>query len=230
MAYANVVNVVEVNASFTPECMVKALASHYFLDPLMFRLCPVRDEFGELPNCPITLAPIVRNAAMIHDGSVYQQGPIKQWLSEHGTSPLTNLPLPHRQILRLTSLKDVLHVYLDSCRELRTERWKHQISAANQKDGRSYDQLQEELQELESYIREATVEICKWREHISNLQRLADNLRRDMIRCSRAQARASARQFLNDVFVRQAKIAGTSSCKKPNLLCHTSIFCAAALA
>ena len=85
--------VLRADAHFLADHMGNALAKLHFVDGLMLRLLPPQDEDGNLLSCPITLAPIVRNAAMIEDGSIYQLGYITQWLEENNRSPLTNLPL-----------------------------------------------------------------------------------------------------------------------------------------
>jgi hypothetical protein len=54
-------------------------------------------------ECPITLHPF-KNPALIEDGGIYQQGYITRWLDDNDRSPLTNLPLHHRYILRLFPL------------------------------------------------------------------------------------------------------------------------------
>ena len=56
-----------------------------------------------------------RHIAPISDGGVYQLGWISRWLDRGDTSPLTNLPLEHKHIFHMSSLKAFVEQMLASC-------------------------------------------------------------------------------------------------------------------
>ena len=41
----------------------------------------------------------MRDPVLCADGSTYERAAIEAWLAAHSTSPVTNLPLPHKQLV-----------------------------------------------------------------------------------------------------------------------------------
>ena len=41
----------------------------------------------------------MRDPVLCADGSTYERVAIEAWLAAHSTSPVTNLPLPHKQLV-----------------------------------------------------------------------------------------------------------------------------------
>ena len=73
---------------FDAEDIGKALAQLHAVDSLTLRLFPAIDEDGSLlAQCPLTCDSILRNAAVIPDGTgaVYQLGMLSQWVEHRGT-------------------------------------------------------------------------------------------------------------------------------------------------
>jgi hypothetical protein len=112
---------VNVSEHFEAGRIGHGLGRIYHVDSLRLRLVHALDEQGHRPICPITIHPITKNAALIQDGGVYQMGAITEWFGHAHISPLTGLPLPHLNILRLSSLADVLESFLRTCRERRDQ-------------------------------------------------------------------------------------------------------------
>ena len=146
--------VVEPDEHFTAEVMGKALSKLYDIDGPTLSLQPHLNEEGCPLTCPITMEPILQNAALIQDGCVYQLGYIRRWLDQGDTyrSPLTNCVLPHRNILRMSPLTDVMRTFLGECFNRRAQVWKRQISKARCTDRGSCEELEQALVEIESYV------------------------------------------------------------------------------
>ena len=68
--------VLRVDEHFSAEHIGKALARLHDVDGLTLCLQPCLDEEGQELTCPITLARIFKNAAIIHDGSNHIYVPI----------------------------------------------------------------------------------------------------------------------------------------------------------
>ncbi len=99
------------NEPFSAVQIGMALAKFWTLEEFPLRLVPVDD----CPKCPITLETI-SNAGMTLDGHTYQMGYIMEWLAKHSTSPMTNMPLRNKMVLRLTSVHDLVQEFLKRCR------------------------------------------------------------------------------------------------------------------
>lgn len=191
---------------FLAEHIGSALAKLHHVDALTFRMSPALDEHGNLVKCPLTMSSICRNAAMIQDGTLYQFGYINQWLASSDRSPLTNLVLPHRKILNISSFTGVVTAFLQECRDRRSQAWDQRISSARHTNRGSLDQLKEAIEGIENYIGEARAELDKWQHHIDALERVAVELRADALRCRRQQDRALARTLLEKVYVNGASL------------------------
>ena len=67
-------------------------------------------EDASLPQdfiCPITQAPMV-DPCVCADGHSYERTAIAAWLETHDTSPQTNLPLEHKQLVPNTTLRNLI--------------------------------------------------------------------------------------------------------------------------
>ena len=111
--------VVPAAEGFTPESIGKALAQSWNVNGLTLQLIQVVDDRGLGTECPITHEPMT-NLGMTADGFVYQMGWIMTWLGDNGRSPLTNLELAHRRILRLGSVQEILNHFFVACRTKRS--------------------------------------------------------------------------------------------------------------
>ena len=196
------VAVIRADEHFVAEEIGNALAQLHHVDGLTLCLSTALDEEGNVATCPITMAPISQNAAMIPDGTIYQMGYIQKWLEENDRSPLTNLGLTHCKILRLSSLKGILTAFFRTCRDRRSQMWAQRTRTTKLTDRTSYDQLQGTLQELDAYIGEARTELTKWQQHIADLEDIAAELRMDADRLREAklqEARSSANTSIMSV-------------------------------
>ena len=52
---------------------------------------------------------------MTEDGHVYSIGNITTWLETKDTSPNTNKQLPHKRVMQLLPLRDVVQHFLSNC-------------------------------------------------------------------------------------------------------------------
>ena len=139
-------NVVGIDELFSAEHMGKALATLVDINGLSLSLHALQ---GDFTDCPVSLEPIKRNAGMIQDGTVYQLGRIAEWVKANDRSPLTNLPMSHRNVLRVSSLTGVVTAFLDECRVRRDQTRRQRVRAARQTDRGSYEKLQQTLREVE---------------------------------------------------------------------------------
>eukprot|EP00039_Didymoeca_costata_P013391 m.203171 g.203171 ORF g.203171 m.203171 type:complete len:460 (+) comp15757_c0_seq1:697-2076(+) len=57
--------------------------------------------------CPLTLD-IMIDPVFTADGHTYERDAIQQWLQDHDTSPLTGLPLPHKNLIENFTLRAVI--------------------------------------------------------------------------------------------------------------------------
>ena len=83
------------------------------LEELELELDEVCDAIGDRIDelvCPITLELMV-DPVVAADGRTYERAAIEEWLSEHDTSPLTNLALPTKQLRPNLALLAMLAKY-----------------------------------------------------------------------------------------------------------------------
>ena len=97
--------VLDLSAKFTPSLVSAALARIWAVDGAC--LVPVVDVCGVVAQCPITLEPLA-DPVMLPDGFVYEKAAILEWLRSHDSAPCTNTRLPHKTILRLAPLRQVV--------------------------------------------------------------------------------------------------------------------------
>ncbi|TKW31971.1 hypothetical protein SEVIR_2G140900v4 [Setaria viridis] len=75
----------------------------------------VSEDLGGVPSyfiCPI-LQDVMRDPLIAADGFTYEAEAIREWLdSGHGTSPMTNLELPHRDLLPNHALRSAIQEWL----------------------------------------------------------------------------------------------------------------------
>ncbi len=57
--------------------------------------------------CPLTRA-VMRDPVLCADGVTYERAAIAAWLTKHGTSPQTGLPLAEHHLVPNHSLRSVL--------------------------------------------------------------------------------------------------------------------------
>ena len=165
--------VVRADEHFPADHIGAALAKVCDVDGLMLRL----QENVETPTCPITFAPILKNAGMIADGSIYQLGYIKRWLDEHDRSPVTNCTLPHRHVLQLSPLKAIVQTFLSECSRRRPQYFQQCLSTSTCTDTVSSEELELALIQMESYIAEASRQVSIWVEYIGELEEKATAMR-----------------------------------------------------
>jgi len=204
--------VLSIDTHFTVERMGEALAKLHFVDGLMLRLHPSVDEQAKCLSCPITMAPILRDAAMIEDGSVYQFAEIRQWLAENDRSPLTNLELLHRNILRVSSLTSVLENFLHVSHGRREQARTQHLRSFALTDRRSCKQLEDAVQEIDGYVAAANLELTNWQRHVVELEMVGAELRESLEelkecykRRERAQDRETTRSNLCSIYQKVGK-------------------------
>ncbi len=120
--------------SFAPAEVGKALATFWSAHGLTMQMIP-NESHGE--TCPISMDAIT-SAGLTGDGHMYQMGFILDWLRSHNTSPRTNMDLPHKHILRLSALKEIVSHYLvASTASMDATRAKTELQARNAVHGAS---------------------------------------------------------------------------------------------
>ncbi|KAF8753209.1 hypothetical protein HU200_011656 [Digitaria exilis] len=77
----------------------------------------VSEDLGDVPSyfiCPI-LQDVMRDPLIAADGFTYEADAIREWLdSGHRTSPMTNLELPHRDLLPNHALRSAIQEWLQT--------------------------------------------------------------------------------------------------------------------
>jgi uncharacterized protein YegL len=87
------------------------------LETCLTRVAHVRRHSGDTADCPksflcpITLE-IMQDPVIGADGHSYERSAIKQWLTTHDTSPVTNLPMTRRDLLDNHSLRCAIDEYV----------------------------------------------------------------------------------------------------------------------
>ena len=80
--------------------------------------------------CPIT-QDIMQDPVVAADGRSYERNAIAEWFDAHNTSPMTNLELPHRNLIPNIELKSLIQRYVTS----RQERHRVSVAAMQQQNG-----------------------------------------------------------------------------------------------
>lgn len=99
----------DIAACFPPRLLGTALARVWTLDGQ--QLVPTMDALGVEVCCPITLQSM-HDPALLADGTVYEHDAIAHWLRDHTRAPCTNVPLPHKHLLRLAPLAEALQLFM----------------------------------------------------------------------------------------------------------------------
>lgn len=63
--------------------------------------------------CPITCE-VMRDPVITADGHTYERRAIVRWLTQHATSPVTNLRLNNRELIPNLTVRAMCHRYMDS--------------------------------------------------------------------------------------------------------------------
>ena len=87
------------------------------------------------------------------------------WLTRNGTSPLTNLDLRHRTILRLSSAKDMLDEFLCLCsQQADAHRSKlEDIATSHPENWGGRTDLLDAMNQIVAYVQRCNTEIDRWR-------------------------------------------------------------------
>lgn len=170
--------IVDVGAVCKPDLIGSALARLWAIDGEC--LVTARDVHGSGMACPITLEPF-SSPALLNDGAIYEEASILKWLQRNDRAPCTNLPLDHKNILRLLPFKSMLDSFIKhnggilatSCSLL------EQAMLAAQAPG-----MQPVLcvEQLEACIARAVAEVEETRESISRAQAIATMIHSDIAR------------------------------------------------
>ena len=57
--------------------------------------------------CAIT-GTLMRDPVATADGHIYERRAIEKWLQRNSTSPMTGLPLPHKEVMPIFALKSLI--------------------------------------------------------------------------------------------------------------------------
>merc|ERR1711971_1264396 len=98
---------------------------------------------------------------------------------DNNTSPLTNLDLAHRQILRLSTVRDIMLHFLAKCQEKQRTQWAWQEDQARAhcQAEDTDNQLFDRLKELDSYVTDCRMGLRQWQQHVDAMETAADTLR-----------------------------------------------------
>ena len=200
------------DGQFAAEDIGRALAQLHAVDSLTLRLFPASNEDGSLlAQCPLTCDSILRNAAIIPDGTgtVYQLGMLSQWVEDKGTSPLTREVLPHRNVFVVSSLTDVLDVFFRVCRERRSQmltmKFNQHVQAAGYSGERSYEELNAASDGLQNYLAEARTELANWQQYVADLEHVAADLNSRAAQCRRRRDQVITRTLLDRIYLDEAQ-------------------------
>jgi len=72
---------------------------------------PLLDVEGCAPVCPISLQHL-NDPVLSSDGLVYEEVAIQGWLNENSRSPCTRAKLPHKGLLRMLPIRDMVQSFL----------------------------------------------------------------------------------------------------------------------
>ena len=188
--------VVPAVVGFKPEDVAKKAAAFWSVNGLSLQLVDAVAHEDE-NACPFSLG-VITNVGMTADGQVYQLGYIKTWLSDHDTSPLTNLQLAHRRILRLSTVRDIMLYFLSECQEKRQSQWAWQEQKAQaycQADDTG-DELIDKLKELDAYVTTCKKGLSEWQKHVDAMEVAADALRAKLRERSSAFLKGACKTYL----------------------------------
>jgi hypothetical protein len=76
------------------------------------RLKDLKQKAPEAFYCPIT-QDIMQDPVFAADGHTYERVALEAWLINHNTSPMTNQPLPHKQLTPSHTLKSMIREFID---------------------------------------------------------------------------------------------------------------------
>jgi len=138
----------------------------------------VHDPQRDTNHCAMTWQRMPK-PGMTADGFVYQMGYIMNWLTDHGISPLTGLELEHCNILRMSSVKDIIGHFLSACRDQRGAQRECQEERAKAwcQTEEPLHSLMDHLRELYAYVETCEAEIEGWQRHVDKMQFMAGELR-----------------------------------------------------
>lgn len=77
------------------------------------RLKDLKQKAPEAFYCPIT-QDIMQDPVVAADGHTYERVALEAWLINHNTSPMTNQPLPHKQLTPSHTLKSMIREWIDN--------------------------------------------------------------------------------------------------------------------
>jgi hypothetical protein len=88
--------------------------------------------------CPITLT-LMKDPHTAADGHSYERRAIEAWLSSHNTSPVTNLPLTHTELVPNHALRQAIEDFVEAQKKKEQEKTKDQETGAGDDgaDGRA---------------------------------------------------------------------------------------------
>jgi hypothetical protein len=84
---------------------------------------PNTDRAGGVPDhfiCPISLE-IMQDPVICCDGNTYERREITHWLSNHDTSPKTNLPLTNKVLIPNQAIKSGIAKFLSSTSDVKVK-------------------------------------------------------------------------------------------------------------
>jgi len=186
------VPVVDVCAGFSPHLIAKAIAKLWSV--VGGRLDRIIDDAGGATVCPITLDTLM-DPVMISDGGIYEMISIAQWLQNHACAPCTNVPLRHKQLLKLESLRAVIDGVLHG---EGTDSDRNFLEKAMQKAETTQTSSQdchENLRALQAAITATTLKIIGLQEAVSRAEQAAHELQNRIATWAEACIKASIRVF-----------------------------------
>jgi hypothetical protein len=77
------------------------------------KLKDLKQRAPETFYCPIT-QDIMQNPVVAADGHTYERVALEVWLVNHNTSPMTNQPLPHKNLTPSHTLKSMIREFIDN--------------------------------------------------------------------------------------------------------------------
>jgi len=77
------------------------------------RLKDLKQRAPEAFYCPIT-QDIMQDPVVAADGHTYERVALEVWLINHNTSPMTNQPLPHKNLTPSHTLKSMIREFIDN--------------------------------------------------------------------------------------------------------------------
>lgn len=189
----------DLESKFLPQTIAAAISKTWNVHGGSFR--PAVDSCGVTAQCPITLEPF-EEPAMLADGTVYEQAAVLDWLRNHSTAPCTNVPLPHKVVLRLGPMKAVAEHLMAETPTGQLEHATKNAARELKREAPDVRALQQACQVLDARYAEGAAEVQKLQALMAEAQKVRAKLRQAIDPTAALQIQTACKRFISRNIVR----------------------------